>query len=69
MPKFPYKVFFKVDEEQKIVYVEAIISDYLLPFSTKIKGEKLIRNDIKNASYRVEKIISINDFSQSISEH
>ena len=26
------------------------------PFSTKIKGEKLIKNDIKNASYRVEKI-------------
>jgi mRNA-degrading endonuclease RelE of RelBE toxin-antitoxin system len=35
--KFPYKVFFKVDEEKKIVYIEAIISDYLLPFSTKIK--------------------------------
>lgn len=35
--KFPYKVFFKVDEEEKIVYIEAIISDYLLPFSTKIK--------------------------------
>lgn len=35
--KFPYKVFFKVDEENKIVYIEAIISDHLLPFSTKIK--------------------------------
>jgi hypothetical protein len=35
--KFPYKVFFKVDEIKKIVYIEAIISDYLLPFSTKIK--------------------------------
>lgn len=35
--KFPYKVFFKVDEEKKVVYVEAIISDYLLPFSKKIK--------------------------------
>ena len=35
--KFPYKVFFKVDEKKKVVYVEAIISDYLLPFSTKIK--------------------------------
>ncbi|MEO8255286.1 MAG: type II toxin-antitoxin system RelE/ParE family toxin [Flavobacterium sp.] len=35
--KFPYKVYFKVDEENKIVYVESIISDYLLPFSTKIK--------------------------------
>jgi hypothetical protein len=35
--KFPYKVYFKVDEEKKIIYVEAIISDHLLPFSTKIK--------------------------------
>ncbi len=35
--KFPYKVFFKVDEDNKIVYIEAIISDHLLPFSTKIK--------------------------------
>ena len=35
--KFPYKVFFRVDEENKIVYIEAIISNYLLPFSTKIK--------------------------------
>ncbi|WP_269241073.1 type II toxin-antitoxin system RelE/ParE family toxin [Flavobacterium limnophilum] len=35
--KFPYKVFFKVDEENKIVYIEAIISDYLLPFLAKIK--------------------------------
>ncbi|QBN19275.1 type II toxin-antitoxin system RelE/ParE family toxin [Flavobacterium nackdongense] len=35
--KFPYKVFFKVDEENKIVYIEAIISDHILPFSTKIK--------------------------------
>ncbi len=37
MPKFPYKVIFKVDEEQKIVYIEAILNDYLLPFSAKIK--------------------------------
>ncbi len=35
--KFPYKVYFKVNEEKKIIYVEAIISDHLLPFSTKIK--------------------------------
>ncbi len=35
--KFPYKVFFKVNQIAKIVYVEAIISDYLLPFSAKIK--------------------------------
>jgi hypothetical protein len=35
--KFPYKVYFKVDEEKKIIYVEAMISDHLLPFSTKIK--------------------------------
>ena len=35
--KFPYKIYFKVDEENKIVHIEAIISDYLLPFSTKIK--------------------------------
>ena len=37
LQKFPYKVFFKVDEENKIVYVIAITSDRLLPFSTKIK--------------------------------
>ncbi len=35
--KFPYKVYFKVDEVRKIIYIEAIISDHLLPFSTKIK--------------------------------
>ena len=33
--KFPYKIFFRIDEERKIVYVEAIINDYLLPFSRK----------------------------------
>lgn len=33
--KFPYKVFFKVDEEKKTVYVEAILNDYLLPFTRK----------------------------------
>jgi mRNA-degrading endonuclease RelE of RelBE toxin-antitoxin system len=37
LQKFPYNVFFKVDEKSRIVYVIAIISDYLLPFSTKIK--------------------------------
>lgn len=37
LQKFPYKVFFKVDEEKKIVFVLAIINDRLLPFSTKIK--------------------------------
>jgi hypothetical protein len=37
LQKFPYKVYFKIDEEKKIIYVEAIISDHLLPFSTKIK--------------------------------
>ena len=35
--KFPYKVFFKVNKIDKIVSVFAIISDYLLPFSTKVK--------------------------------
>ncbi|WP_348824685.1 type II toxin-antitoxin system RelE/ParE family toxin [Flavobacterium aestuarii] len=35
LQKFPYKVYFRVDEEKKIVYVEAIINDYLLPFSRK----------------------------------
>jgi len=33
--KFPYKVYFKVDEKNNIVFIEAIISDYLLPFSRK----------------------------------
>ena len=37
LQKFTYKVFFKVDEEKKIVYVIAITSDRLLPLSTKIK--------------------------------
>lgn len=37
LKNFPYKVLFKVDEENKIVYIEAIVNDYLLPFSTKIK--------------------------------
>lgn len=35
LKKFPYKVLFRVDEERKIVYIEAIINDYLLPFSRK----------------------------------
>ena len=35
--KFPYKVFFKVNENEKIVFIEAIISDFLLPFSSKPK--------------------------------
>ena len=37
LKKFPFKVFFKLDEEKKIVFVIAIISDHLSPFSTKIK--------------------------------
>ncbi|WP_281636801.1 type II toxin-antitoxin system RelE/ParE family toxin [Flavobacterium marginilacus] len=35
LQKFPYKIYFRVDEENKIVYIEAIINDYLLPFSRK----------------------------------
>ncbi len=37
LKKFPYKVFFKIDEENKIVFVEAILNDKLLPFTTKVK--------------------------------
>ena len=35
--KFPYSIYFKVNEIDKKVYIEAIINDYLLPFSKIIK--------------------------------
>ena len=35
--KFPYKVYFEVDEDKKIVSVKAILSDYLHPFTGKLK--------------------------------
>ena len=35
--KFPYSIFFRVNETEKKVYIEAIINDYLLPFSKIVK--------------------------------
>jgi ParE toxin of type II toxin-antitoxin system, parDE len=37
LKKFPYSIHFRINENDNIVYIEAIISDFLLPFSTKIK--------------------------------
>ena len=36
---FPYSIHFRIDEVEKIVFIETVMSDYLLPFSTKIKKE------------------------------
>jgi hypothetical protein len=37
LEKFPFKVLFRVNEIEKIVFVEAVISDKQDPFTNKIK--------------------------------
>ena len=34
---FPYSIHFRIIEDEKTVFIETVSSDYLLPFSTKIK--------------------------------
>lgn len=34
---FPYSIHFTIDEKQMIVHIEAVSSDYLLPFSGNLK--------------------------------
>ena len=37
LKSFPYSIHFRINEINKKVFIESVISDYLLPFSTKIK--------------------------------
>ena len=37
LKSFPYSIHFRIDEDEMIVYIETIMSDHLLPFTSQIK--------------------------------
>ena len=37
LKSFPYSIHFRIVETEKIVFIETIMSDHLMPFSTKMK--------------------------------